>query len=148
MTQTTKENGATIVIPGSHLWGPDRCPLDEEAIPAELEIGDALFFVGNVYHAGGANTTKYITHPTKVFNADMSSRDKARETVGIFMCKGTLRQEENQYLMVPPQVAERLSPQALRLLGYGMCPPALGFYQYQDPMLAIFGVDDEEIVMR
>ncbi|PVH78383.1 PhyH-domain-containing protein [Cadophora sp. DSE1049] len=132
LTRTTKENGATIVIPGSHMWGPDRCPLDEEAIPAELEIGDALIFVGNVYHAGGANTTK----------------DEARETVGIFMCKGTLRQEENQYLMVPPEIAKRLSPQALRLLGYGMCPPALGFYQYQDPMLAIFGVDDEEIVMK
>lgn len=58
VTRTTKENGATIVIPGSHLWGPDRCPLDEEAIPAELQIGDALIFVGNVYHAGGANTTR------------------------------------------------------------------------------------------
>ena len=59
MTKTTKENGATVVIPKSHLWGPDRCPLDEEAIPAELEIGDSLIFVGNVYHAGGANITKY-----------------------------------------------------------------------------------------
>ncbi|KAH6714158.1 hypothetical protein BKA61DRAFT_735681 [Leptodontidium sp. MPI-SDFR-AT-0119] len=132
VTRTTKENGATVVIPKSHLWGPDRCPLDEEAIPAELEIGDAMIFVGNVYHAGGANTTK----------------DEARETVGIFMCKGTLRQEENQYLMVPPEVAKRLSPRALRLLGYGICPPALGFYQYQDPMLAIFGVDDDETVKK
>ncbi|MAD84968.1 MAG: hypothetical protein CL912_18575 [Deltaproteobacteria bacterium] len=75
-------------------------------------------------------------------------RSEARETVGIFMCKGTLRQEENQFLMVPPESAKRLSPQAQRLLGYGMCPPALGFYQYQDPMFAIFGVDDEEIVMK
>jgi ectoine hydroxylase-related dioxygenase (phytanoyl-CoA dioxygenase family) len=33
-------------------------PLDEEAIPAELEVGDATIFVGNVYHAGGANITK------------------------------------------------------------------------------------------
>lgn len=64
------------------------------------------------------------------------------------MCKGTLRQEENQDLMVLPETAKRLSPKAPRLLGYGICPPALGFYQYQDPMLAIFGVDDEEIVMK
>ncbi|PNP43463.1 hypothetical protein TGAMA5MH_04921 [Trichoderma gamsii] len=59
LSKTTKENGATVIIPRSHLWGPDRCPLDEETISAELEVGDAAIFVGNVYHAGGANVTKY-----------------------------------------------------------------------------------------
>ncbi|KAH7126049.1 hypothetical protein EDB81DRAFT_203255 [Dactylonectria macrodidyma] len=134
LTKTTKENGATIVIPKSHLWGPDRCPLDHEAIPGELEIGDALIFVGNVYHAGGSNTTK----------------NEARETIGVFMCKGTLRQEENQYLELPPDVAKarNFSPQLLRLLGYGVCRPALGLYKYKDPMEEIFGVIDEETVRK
>lgn len=59
LTKTTKENGATIVIPGSHLWGPERCPLDEEAVPAELNPGDSLVFFGNTYHAGGGNITTY-----------------------------------------------------------------------------------------
>jgi ectoine hydroxylase-related dioxygenase (phytanoyl-CoA dioxygenase family) len=36
-------------------------PLDEEAIPAELNPGDALIFVGNMYHAGGGNITKYLS---------------------------------------------------------------------------------------
>lgn len=65
LSKTTKENGATVIIPKSHLWGPDRCPLDEETISAELEVGDAAIFVGNVYHAGGANVTKYFPplHP-------------------------------------------------------------------------------------
>lgn len=58
LTKTTKENGATIVIPGSHLWDPEQYPLDEEAIPAELEPGSALIFLGNLYHAGGGNVTK------------------------------------------------------------------------------------------
>jgi ectoine hydroxylase-related dioxygenase (phytanoyl-CoA dioxygenase family) len=58
LTKTTKENGATIVIPGSHLWRPERCPYDEEAIPVELNPGDALIFAGNTYHAGGGNVTK------------------------------------------------------------------------------------------
>ena len=57
LTKTTRENGATICIPGSHLWGPDRCPYDEEAVPAELDPGSALIFVGNLYHAGGGNIT-------------------------------------------------------------------------------------------
>lgn len=60
LTKTTAENGATICIPGSHVWGPERCPYDHEAVPAELEPGSALIFVGNLYHAGGANITKYV----------------------------------------------------------------------------------------
>ncbi|KAF1985298.1 PhyH-domain-containing protein [Aulographum hederae CBS 113979] len=130
LTKTTKENGATIVIPGSHKWGPERCPYDHEAIPAELNPGDALIFVGNLYHAGGGNITK----------------DEARETVGIFLSKPYYRQAENQYLMVPPEKARRLSPQAQRLLGYGISRPSLGFVEYMDPMRILFGVEDEETV--
>jgi len=130
LTKTTKDNGATIIIPGSHLWEKDRCPHNEEAIPAELEIGDALIFVGNLFHAGGGNITT----------------DQYRETVGIFLCKPYYRQAENQYLMVPPEKAKRLSPQAQRLLGYGICLPSLGFVDYQDPMRKLFGVEDEETV--
>jgi len=130
ITKTTKENGGTIVIPGSHVWGPDRCPLNEETIPAELNPGDALIFVGNLYHAGGGNITT----------------DQARETVGIFLCKAHYRQAENQYLMVPPEKAKRLSPQAQRLLGYGIARPSLGFMKYKDPMEVLFGVKDEETV--
>lgn len=60
LTRTTRENGATVVIPKSHLWGPDRCPMDHEAIPGELEPGDAMIFFGNTYHAGGSNVTKCV----------------------------------------------------------------------------------------
>ncbi|KAJ5227329.1 uncharacterized protein N7469_007335 [Penicillium citrinum] len=130
LTKTTKENGATIAIPGSHLWGPDRRPLDEEAIPAELEPGDALIFLGNTYHAGGANITE----------------NDYRETVGIFLCQPTLRPAENQFLMIPLERVRQLKPQAQRLLGYGLCEPGVGFMNYQDPMRVLFGVEDEETV--
>jgi ectoine hydroxylase-related dioxygenase (phytanoyl-CoA dioxygenase family) len=66
--------------------------------------------------------------------------------MGIFLCKPIYRQAENQYLMVPPEKAKRLSPQAQRLLGYGICRPALRFMEYQDPMRVLFGVEDEETV--
>ena len=72
--------------------------------------------------------------------------DEARETVGIFMCKGMYRQVENQYFMVPPEAAKRLSPKAQRLLGYGISPPFCGFVDYKDPMELFFGVTDEETV--
>ncbi|CAF0866899.1 unnamed protein product [Adineta steineri] len=133
LTRTHKNNGATIVIPGSHLWeDEDRIPLVEEAVPAELEPGDATIFVGNLYHAGGANITQ----------------DEWRETVGIFMAKGFYRQAENQYLMVPPERCKelQLSPAELRVLGYGILEPACGFVKYKDPMESIFGIIDEETV--
>jgi ectoine hydroxylase-related dioxygenase (phytanoyl-CoA dioxygenase family) len=78
--------------------------------------------------------------------ADLKCRDEARETVGIFLSKPQYRQAENQYLMVPPEKAKRLSPQAQRLLGYGIARPALGFVNYQDPMRVLFGVEDNETV--
>ncbi|UQC76146.1 uncharacterized protein CLUP02_17657 [Colletotrichum lupini] len=120
LTKTTAANGATVVIPGSHLWGPERRPLDEETIPAELEPGDALIFLGNL--------------------------DEYRETVGIFLCQPTLRPAENQFLMVPFERVKKMKPQAQRLLGYGLCEPGVGFMKYQDPMRVLFGVEDEETV--
>ncbi|GKT61918.1 phytanoyl-CoA dioxygenase family protein [Colletotrichum tofieldiae] len=130
LTKTTAANGATVVIPGSHLWGPDRRPLDSETIPAELEPGDALIFLGNLYHAGGAHVTE----------------DEYRETVGIFLCQPTLRPAENQFLMVPFEKVKKMRPQAQRLLGYGLCEPGVGFMKYQDPMRVLFGVEDDETV--
>lgn len=78
------------------------------------------------------------------------NRDDARETIGVFMCKGHLRQEENQYLELPPEAAKErnFSPQILRLLGYGIFPPALGLYKYKDPMEEIFGINDEETIHK
>lgn len=74
-------------------------------------------------------------------------RNEYRETVGIFLCKPTLRPAENQFLMVPLERARQLTPQAQRLLGYGVCKPSLGFMNYQDPMKVLFGVEDEETVL-
>lgn len=73
VTKTTKENGATVVIPGSHTWGPERIPREHEAVPAELEIGSALIFLGNTYHAGGRNTTVYVqsTSPFALIATDL-----------------------------------------------------------------------------
>ncbi|KAJ5356067.1 hypothetical protein N7517_010676 [Penicillium concentricum] len=130
LTKTTKENGATITIPDSHLWGPDRQPLDSEAVHAELEPGDTFIFLGNTYHAGGSNITQ----------------DQYRETVGIFLCKPILRPAENQFLKIPLEEARKMSPQVQRLMGYGVCGPGVGFLDYQDPMRVLFDVEDDETI--
>ena len=78
----------------------------------------------------------------------MPISDQARETIGIFLCRGYYRQVENQYFLVPPSKAARLSPQAQRLLGYGISPPFCGFVNgYKDPMQAFFGVNDSETIV-
>ncbi|KAL2444002.1 hypothetical protein ABEF95_014657 [Exophiala dermatitidis] len=128
VTRSTAENGATVVIPGSHKWDLERMPTEAEAVPAELDVGGALFFLGNTYHGGGRNYTT----------------DSVRETVGMFFTKAHYRQAENQYLAVPVESAKQLSPQVQRLLGYGVAPPGMGFLGYQDPMMTLFGVKDKD----
>lgn len=75
--ETRAENGATLVIPGSHLWGMDRVPKVEDAMCAELALGEALVILGSVYHAGGQNSTT----------------DDKRSLHGLFFCQGFLRSE-------------------------------------------------------
>jgi len=59
-TKTTRENGATRVVPGSHLWdySTPPPPADDSTIQcAELEPGDAFMMLGGCYHGAGANMT-------------------------------------------------------------------------------------------
>lgn len=74
--KTTRANGATRFIPGSHLWGMDRCPDEALSYYAELDPGDAFIMLASCYHGGSANTTT----------------DQERLVYSCFMTKGFLRQ--------------------------------------------------------
>lgn len=66
-----KGNGCLQILPGSHLWQPETCQLDEalflkkdlpenqswldKAVHVELEAGDVLFFHAAAFHAAGRN---------------------------------------------------------------------------------------------
>ncbi len=106
-TDFTEENGATRVVPGSHLWDDQRRPLLEETVPAVMKRGSGLIYVGSVYHGGGANRTK----------------DMPRSALHVSLTRGYLRQEENQYLVVPKEIVRRYDTRVQQLLGYQMCPP-------------------------
>ena len=111
MTDFTKENGATQVCPGSLDWPDDYQPKDEEIGYAEMSAGSVLIYSGGVFHGGGAN----------VSNGD-------RIGVNITYTLGWLRQEENQYLSCPPEIARDLTPELQALIGYSMGSYALGYY--------------------
>ncbi|PKQ00135.1 MAG: phytanoyl-CoA dioxygenase, partial [Alphaproteobacteria bacterium HGW-Alphaproteobacteria-12] len=48
--------------------------------------------------------------------------------INITYTLGWLRQEENQYLSCPPEIAKTLSPELQALIGYSMGSYALGYY--------------------
>ena len=106
----TAENGATRVIPGSHRhsdpWPPDEAGL----VQAEMPTGSALFYMGSTWHGGGANRS-----------------DAPRMGLINTYSLGWLRQETNQYLAVPPEIAAQYPPRIRRLIGYARHSPILGF---------------------
>ena len=107
----TKENGATQVVPGSHKWDKNRQPLPEEIAYAEMKAGSVFVYTGSVLHGGGTNTT-----------------DESRLGVFLHYAPGWLRQEENQYLSCPPEVAKTFSPELRSLIGYSKGGYVLGFF--------------------
>jgi ectoine hydroxylase-related dioxygenase (phytanoyl-CoA dioxygenase family) len=117
----TEHNGATRVVPGSHVWPDDRKPSPDETVPAEMEVGSVLIYTGSVFHGGGANRS-----------------DRTRTAVNIDYCLSWLRQEENQYLSCPPEVAKDLPVSLAKLIGYSRGAFALGYYgDTQDPIEAL-----------
>ncbi len=125
LTDFTEANGATRVVPGSHLadHSPDYGqPYD--SIPAEMPRGSVLVWHGSLWHGGGANTTE------------------ARR-VGIAMnyCAGYIRQQENQQLGIPRAVAARFAPRLRELIGYGIYQGLIGHIDKRDPV-AMLGAPD------
>lgn len=111
LTEFTRSNGATQFVPGSHRWDKDRVPTVDEIRHAEMAAGSVLLYNGTVLHGGGRNET-----------------DDARTGVLIHYTLNWLRQEENQYLSCPPDVAAGLEPRLRELMGYSLGGPVLGFY--------------------
>jgi ectoine hydroxylase-related dioxygenase (phytanoyl-CoA dioxygenase family) len=107
----TAENGATQVVPGSHLWPAERRAEPHEIVPAEMAAGSVLLYSGTVLHGGGANRTR-----------------ANRTGILLHYTLGWLRQEENQYLCCPPEVAKDFSPELRALIGYSMGGYTLGFF--------------------
>ena len=111
MTAFTRQNGATLVVPGSPSWAEGRRAEAHEITQAEMTPGSVLVYSGSVLHAGGENRS-----------------DADRIGINLTYALGWLRQEENQYLSCPPAIARTLEPKLQALLGYQMGSYALGYF--------------------
>jgi len=113
----TEENGATVVIPGSHTWDDDRMGRREEAISAVMPAGSVIFFFGTTWHGGGQNRS-----------------DAARFAVTHQYCEAYMRQQENYLLELNKETVRELSPELQALVGYSIYPPFMGMVDGKHPL--------------
>lgn len=105
----TADNGATVLYPGSHRWGKRRPAPGDEALPVVMPAGSCVFFVGTLWHGGGANNT-----------------DGERLAVTAQYCQPWLRPMEAFTLSVSRDIARTVSDDIRRMLGYSIHPPFVG----------------------
>lgn len=131
ITDFTNENGATRLVPKSHTepgW-PDYFKQDDiETIPAEMEKGDVLIWNGALWHDGGANQT-----------------NERRIGIAMNYCAGFIRQQENQLLGVPFELAEQFPQRLQELMGYGTYKNLIGHINRESP-LSLFGDYEQKTI--
>ncbi len=115
----TEENGATRIVPRSHGGKPRP---SAPTIAAEMEAGSVLFYPGSLWHGGGANRS-----------------DAPRLGVILEYAWAYLRAQENHLLAVPREVAATLPERLQELLGYGICPPFVGYVDGRHPRRTLTG---------
>jgi hypothetical protein len=114
----TSENGATLVCPKSHLWGDvPASEIDVDAlVPAVMQAGSAVFFLGTLWHCAGPNRS-----------------NQARLAATTQYCEPWARQQENYSLAISRERVKQCSPKIQSLLGYSMQFPFIGFVDGRDP---------------
>ena len=113
----TENNGATVVIPGSHKWDDDRTGQRTEAIPAVMPAGSVIFFLGTTWHGGGENRS-----------------GAARFAITHQYCNAFLRQQENYLLELSKETVRELSPELKALVGYSIYSAFMGMVDGKHPL--------------
>ncbi|KAA5841836.1 phytanoyl-CoA dioxygenase family protein [Pseudomonas chlororaphis] len=114
----TGDNGATVVIPGSHLWDGRLPTAAEQAavLPVVMPKGSVVFFLGTLWHGGGANRS-----------------GAPRLALTAQYCEPWARQQENFILSTPRHVARQCSEHIQRMLGYSIHAPFMGMVNGMHP---------------
>jgi len=131
ITDFTDANGATRVVPGSHRAdaSPEYGRAYDDTLPAEMPAGSVLVYHGSLWHGGGANRT-------------------GERRVGLAMnyCAGWVRQQENQQLGIPREIARGFSPRLRELVGYGVYHHLIGHIDKQSPVALLDGSSDARMI--
>jgi len=114
----TDENGATELVPRSHLWAdehPDDAP--REVVRAVMPAGSLVIFDGALWHRGGGNRS-----------------GRTRLALSPQYCQPWLRPQESQLLIAPPAIAKTCTPRGRSMLGYNIHPPFVGQVEGKHPL--------------
>lgn len=104
----TADNGATDIIAGSHRWG-DEAPDPADRRPVVMTAGSCVFFVGTLWHGGGANRS-----------------EQPRLAVTAQYCEPWVRPQEAFTLSMTRDTVRAVSEDIRRMLGYSIHPPFIG----------------------
>ena len=136
LTHFSAANGGTLFVPGSHRFPgtpDDPGALDGAEVRAlEMPAGSVMIFHGSLWHGGGANTTA----------------DEWRCGVNVQYCPGFVRQQQNPYLGIPPELAAEFSDRLLTLLGYRLYKGIMGHVDGRSPGEVVFGARMAETAYR
>lgn len=121
MTDYTEEMGATRIVPGSHRLASGLKFVVADTVPAVMSRGSILIYSGKLYHGGGENRSQSI-----------------RQAMNIDYVAGWLRQEENQYLSCPREIARELPTDLLKLMGYNTHMSFGRVGNWEDPLGLLF----------
>lgn len=112
----TEENGATVLIPESHLYGQEIITDHSKTIPAAMPTGSVVFFLGTTWHGGGSN---------------QSSAPRLAATCQY--CEPWLRPQENFFLELSQETLAATPEQLLSMVGYSIHPPFMGMVNGMHP---------------
>ena len=129
LTDFTEENGATRVVPGSHRQDSPEYGKHYDSQPAEMRKGSVLIWHGSLWHGGGANRT-----------------DARRVGIAMNYCAGYIRQQENQQLGIPREIARGFEPRLRELVGYSIYQGLIGHIDKSNPTKLLDGESESKIV--
>jgi ectoine hydroxylase-related dioxygenase (phytanoyl-CoA dioxygenase family) len=125
LSDFTAENGATRLVPGSHLReGMPRPGEEHEPIAAEMSAGSVLVLHGSTWHGGGQNTTP----------------EGERYGLSIQYVAGWCRQQQNLMLGTSPEVVSGYPRRLQELIGYSIYKNVMGHVDRKHP-LTLLGID-------
>ncbi|MGB1439860.1 MAG: phytanoyl-CoA dioxygenase family protein, partial [Luminiphilus sp.] len=137
LDDTTVDNGATEVLPGSHRWSEQEFPgvlkpgdfssqtnpendedpgFHPDSVKVTLGAGSLMVARGDLWHRGGANRS-----------------DRPRLVVTPQYCAGWLRPLETMLLTMPPAQVAKLPQRVQALLGYSIHEPFMGYVDGMHP---------------
>ena len=122
LTEFTEANGATRLAPGTHLKPNPEYGAKVATIAAEMRKRSVLVWDGALWHGGGANRT-----------------DARRTGIAMNYCAGFIRQQENQQLGVPAELARSYPPKLQELMGYGVYRGLIGHIEKASPAQRLNG---------